>query len=71
MPEFKASNGRSVEDTWMLTLETDAYPVVLDTAGIVRCMRSAARKGFDPYNSHTTQDKCFARAWSDKARRSI
>lgn len=29
------------------------------SAPVRRCMRFAASKGYDPYNSHTVQARCF------------
>lgn len=29
------------------------------SASVRRCMRFAASKGYDPYNSHTVQARCF------------
>lgn len=36
---------------------------------IIKAMRSAARKGFDPYNSHDTMSKVWVRQWRDRVRR--
>lgn len=44
--------------------------LTLSTPAICRACRSAARAGFDPYNSHAVQSAKWARAWADKARRS-
>lgn len=38
-------------------------------AMIGRALKSAARRGVDPYNSHTVQAAKWARAWADRARR--
>jgi hypothetical protein len=54
-------------DTWFTF--TDSVPLNLSTQAIVRCMNSAARKGYNPYDSHATQALCWNRAWQDKARR--
>lgn len=44
--------------------------LILAPAAIIRCMKSAARVGFDPYASHAVQSSKWQRAWKDKARRS-
>ena len=43
--------------------------ITLRGDGVRRAMRSAARKGFDPYNSWDTQAACAAKALRDVARR--
>ena len=35
----------------------------------LRAMKSAARQGFSPYDSHTAQSAKWKKAWADKARR--
>lgn len=36
---------------------------------IIRALKSAARVGFDPYDSHPTQERKWNRAWKDEQRR--
>lgn len=43
--------------------------ITLRGDGVRRAMRSAARVGFDPYNSWDTQAACAAKALRDAARR--
>jgi len=43
--------------------------ITLRGDGVRRAMRSAARVGFDPYNSHDCMAACAARALRDAARR--
>lgn len=49
-------------------LETD-MTIQLSNAAVLRAMRSASRQGFSPYDSHSVQAAKWAKAWSDKARR--
>ena len=35
----------------------------------LRAMKSAARQGFSPYNSHDVASDKWKKAWADKARR--
>jgi hypothetical protein len=42
--------------------------LTLTTPALIRCLRTAARHGVNPYDSNTVQAPIFKKAWNDKAR---
>ncbi len=44
--------------------------LTLTTPALIRCLRTAARHGVNPYDSNAVQSRIFNKAWNDKARRS-